>query len=76
MQFLKGLLGWLFASYLLLWYENLVRNSADMEMSEIVMYQETGTVKYLVLYTKVAMKPPDREVTKGNYGHMNTETVR
>lgn len=66
----------MFASSLQLWYENLVRNSADVEMSEIVMFQETGSVKYLVLDTKMAVKPPEWEVTKGNYGHMNTDTVR
>lgn len=44
MQFPKWLLDWVFASSLQLWYENLVRNSADVEMSEIVMFQETCQV--------------------------------
>lgn len=47
-----------------------------MEMSEIVMFQETRIVKYLVLDTTVAMKPPGWELTKGSYGHMNAETVK
>lgn len=57
MQFPMWLLGWVFASYLQLWYENLVRNSAGMGMSEIVMFQEIG-VKHLVLGTKGVVKPP------------------
>ena len=46
------------------------------EMSEIVMSQATGNVKYLVLDTNVVLKPPGWEITKGNYGPMNTERVR
>ena len=46
------------------------------EMSEIDMSQATGNVKYSVLDTNVVLKPPGWEITKGNYGHMNTERVR
>ena len=46
------------------------------EMSEIVMSQATGNVKYSVLDTNVVLKPPGWEINKGNYGPMNTERVR
>lgn len=49
---------------------------ADMQMSEIVMSQEAGSVKYLVLDTKVVVKPPGWEIAKGNYEHMTTEPCK
>jgi len=45
-------------------------------MSEIAMSRETGSVKYVVLDTNMVLKPPRWEITKGIYGHMNTERRR